>query len=105
MASPTYRQEIDILKRLFAQSSHLCADIILATEERCEAIISLAETYNRLAKLVAQKDREGLIKEFESTQNFFHKSLNLENKNEEKIIPNEAINNSTSAQHLAKMFC
>ncbi len=71
MASPTYRQEIDILKRLFAQSSHLCADIMLATEERCETIVSLAQTYNRLAKLVAQKDREGLIREFESTRSLF----------------------------------
>jgi len=105
MASPTYRQEIDILKRLFAQSSHLCADIMLATEERCETIISLAETYNRLAKLVAKRDREGLIKEFESTQSFFHKSLNLENKNEKQIISNEEINNATSAKYLTKMFC
>lgn len=78
MASPTYKQEIDILKRLFAQSSHLCADIMLATEERCEAIVSLAETYSRLAQLVAQKDREGLIEEFESTQNFFNQAFHSE---------------------------
>ncbi len=81
MSSPTYRQEIDIIKRLFAQSSHLCADIMLATEERCEAIVSLAETYSRLAKLVQQKDREALIKEFESTQSFFNQVLDFEENN------------------------
>ncbi|MEL6165367.1 MAG: bifunctional chorismate mutase/prephenate dehydrogenase, partial [Cyanobacteria bacterium J06628_3] len=75
MASPTYKQEIDILKRLFAQSSHLCADIMLATEERCEAIVSLAETYSRLAKLASQKDRAALVKEFETTQKFFNQAF------------------------------
>ncbi|MBD2775061.1 bifunctional chorismate mutase/prephenate dehydrogenase [Iningainema tapete] len=71
MASPPYRQEIDIVKRLFAQSSHLCVDIMLATEERCQAIARLADTYNRLAKLVLEKDREALIQEFETTQSLF----------------------------------
>jgi prephenate dehydrogenase/chorismate mutase/prephenate dehydrogenase len=97
MASPTYRQEIDILKRLFAQSSHLCADIMLATEERCAAIVTLAETYSRLAKIVADKDREALIKEFESTQNFFNQSLASQ---EEKTIGNFAIDNSFTSQEL-----
>ncbi len=93
MSSPTYRQEIEILKRLFAQNSHLCADIMLATEERCETIISLAQTYNRLAKLVAAKDREALIREFESTQSFFsnffaveEKKQKLENQNVDREV-------------------
>lgn len=71
MSSPSYRQEIDIIKRLFAQSSHLCVDIMLATQDRCQAIAQLAETYNRLARLVARKDRTGLIEEFEKAQTFF----------------------------------
>ncbi|MBD2440514.1 bifunctional chorismate mutase/prephenate dehydrogenase [Nostoc sp. FACHB-110] len=71
ISSPSYRQEIEILKRLFRQNPQLCVDIMLATEERCQAIKSLANTYNRLAKLVAKKDREALIKEFENTQWFF----------------------------------
>jgi prephenate dehydrogenase/chorismate mutase/prephenate dehydrogenase len=73
ISSPSYRQEIEILKRLFRQNPQLCVDIMLATEERCEAIKSLANTYSRLAKLIAKKDREGLIKEFEGTQVFFKK--------------------------------
>ncbi|MFH7026792.1 MAG: bifunctional chorismate mutase/prephenate dehydrogenase [Heteroscytonema crispum UTEX LB 1556] len=71
MSSPSYRQEIDIIHRLLAQNPQLCVDIMLATEERCEAICSLADTYSRLAKLVAQKDRTALIQEFEKTQSFF----------------------------------
>ncbi|MGF1672425.1 MAG: bifunctional chorismate mutase/prephenate dehydrogenase [Rivularia sp. (in: cyanobacteria)] len=103
MSSPTYRQEIDILKRLFTQSSHLCADIMLATQERCEAIVSLAETYSRLAKLVQQKDREGLIREFESTQSFFNQLLDSEEKSEQEQVTNYLINNNlTSSEHLHK---
>jgi prephenate dehydrogenase len=73
MSSPSYRQEVDIVQRLFAQNPNLCVDIMLATEERCQTIATLANTYNRLAKLILQKDRAGLIKEFETTQNFLYK--------------------------------
>jgi prephenate dehydrogenase len=73
MSSPSYRQEIEIIQRLLQQNPQLCVDIMLATEERCQAISLLAETYQRLANLVVTKDRKALIKEFESTQNFFHK--------------------------------
>lgn len=75
MSSPNYRLEIDIVKRLFAQSPQLCVDIMLATEERCQAIETLASTYSRLAHLVAQKDRDGLIQEFETTQSFFREEI------------------------------
>lgn len=71
MSSPNYRIEMDIVKRLFAQDPRLCVDIILATEDRCQAIESLAKTYSRLAELVAQKDRAALIQEFEATRIFF----------------------------------
>lgn len=101
MSSPTYRQEIDILKRLFAQSSHLCADIMLATEERCEMIVSLAQTYSRLANLVQKKDREGLIREFESAQSFFNQVIDSEEKSQEEQVNKYLINNNlTSSEHL-----
>ncbi|MCL6753684.1 bifunctional chorismate mutase/prephenate dehydrogenase [Nostoc sp. CCCryo 231-06] len=76
MSTPNYRQEIDIVKRLFTQNPNLCVDIMLATEERCNAISYLANTYNRLAKLVAKKDRDALIQEFENTQSFFEDKIN-----------------------------
>lgn len=77
MSTPNYRQEIDIVKRLFFQNPHLCVDIMLATEERCDAISFLADTYSRLAKLVAMKDREALIQEFEKAQSFFEEKINI----------------------------
>lgn len=76
MSTPNYRQEIDIVKRLFSQNPHLCVDIMLATEERCEAISYLANTYSRLAKLIARKDRGALVHEFENTQSFFEETIN-----------------------------
>ncbi|MBE9105638.1 bifunctional chorismate mutase/prephenate dehydrogenase [Nostoc cf. edaphicum LEGE 07299] len=75
MSTPNYRQEIDIVKRLFSQNPHLCVDIMLATEERCDAISFLADTYSRLAKLVAMKDREALIQEFDKAQSFFEEKI------------------------------
>jgi prephenate dehydrogenase len=71
MSTPSYRQEIDILKRLFAQNPNLCVDIMLASEARCQAISCLADNYSRLASLVAKKDRVTLIEEFEKAQRFF----------------------------------
>ncbi|MBN3959464.1 bifunctional chorismate mutase/prephenate dehydrogenase [Nostoc sp. NMS8] len=76
MSTPNYRQEIDIVKRLFSQNPHLCVDIMLATEERCDAISFLADTYSRLARLVARKDRDALIQEFENGQSFFQNKIN-----------------------------
>ncbi|MEH2290168.1 bifunctional chorismate mutase/prephenate dehydrogenase [Nostoc sp.] len=71
MSTPNYRQEIDIVKRLFYQNPHLCVDIMLATEERCDAIRFLADTYSSLARLVTMKDRDALIQEFEKVKSFF----------------------------------
>ncbi|WP_414544597.1 bifunctional chorismate mutase/prephenate dehydrogenase [Nostoc sp. CCY0012] len=75
ISTPNYRQEIDIVKRLFSQNPNLCVDIMLATEERCQAISSLANTYSRLAKLVVSKDRDALIQEFESNQGFWEEEI------------------------------
>ncbi|MDV2991448.1 MAG: T-protein [Chroococcidiopsis sp. SAG 2025] len=72
MSTPSYRQEIEIVNRLFAQNPALCVDIMLATEERCEAIARLAQTYSRLAELIVKKDRSSLIREFEIAQSFFN---------------------------------
>ena len=85
MSSPSYRQEIDIVNRLFAQSPTLCVDIMLATEERCEAIARLANTYSRLAQLVAKQDRAALIQEFETTQSFFNKKSVCDRKSNQAI--------------------
>lgn len=75
MSSPSYRQEIDIIKRLFAQSPYLCVDIMLATPDRCQAITRLADIYNRLATLIAKQDRAALVREFETVQSFFEDEI------------------------------
>ncbi|MHC5053903.1 MAG: bifunctional chorismate mutase/prephenate dehydrogenase [Planctomycetota bacterium] len=67
-ASPVYRLEIDMLGRLFAQDAWLYVDIMMATEERKAAITRLAETYTRLAEVVAAGDRDGLMAEFDSVK-------------------------------------
>ena len=70
-ASPIYRLESNIVSRLFAQDESLYIDIILASEERTQAIARLVETYSRLAKLVAHKDRSALMQEFASARKAF----------------------------------
>jgi chorismate mutase / prephenate dehydrogenase len=73
MSTPSYRQELEIVNRLFAQNPALCVDIMLATEDRSEAIARLAQTYNRLAQLIATKDRLALIREFENAASFLER--------------------------------
>jgi prephenate dehydrogenase/chorismate mutase/prephenate dehydrogenase len=74
-ASPSYRLELGLITRLFAQHAPLCIDIMLATEERCRAIERLADTYNRLANLIMQKDRDTLIHEFAVARSTFGEEL------------------------------
>ena len=74
-SSPPYRLELCMVSRLFAQSASLVIDIMLATEERREAIERLANTYNRLAQLVVHKDRDALIREFEAARNVFGEEI------------------------------
>ncbi len=68
LSSPSYRELIDMTNRLFSQSGELVADIMLFTPERREAIVKLADTFNRLAKLAMHNDRETLIREFQAAQ-------------------------------------
>ncbi|HEY9782677.1 MAG TPA: bifunctional chorismate mutase/prephenate dehydrogenase [Leptolyngbyaceae cyanobacterium] len=70
-ASPIYRLESNIVSRLFAQDGSLYIDIILGSKERTEAIARLAQTYSRLAELVAHKDRSALMREFVNARNAF----------------------------------
>ena len=70
-ASPIYRLESNIVSRLFAQDGSLYMDIILASEERTQAVARLAQTYSRLAELVVKHDRTALMQEFATAQNAF----------------------------------
>jgi prephenate dehydrogenase len=75
-SSPIFRLEIDIVSRLFSQSAPLVVDIMLATPERREAIKRLAATYNRLAQLIIQNDRDTLIREFKAAHSFLGEEMN-----------------------------
>ncbi|WP_373525992.1 bifunctional chorismate mutase/prephenate dehydrogenase [Nostoc sp.] len=77
-STPIYRQEINIISRLIVQSASMVADIMLATQERRDAIARLANTSNRLAQLVIQGNREALISELQKVQSFFA-DINKEN--------------------------
>lgn len=70
-SSPIYRLEIDIVSRFFNQDGSLYISTILATEDRCEAIGRLVNTYNRLAHLVVRKDQAALKREFEAVNKVF----------------------------------
>jgi len=70
-ASPLYRIEVNTISRLLVQDAALYIDILLASEERCEAVERLVSVYDRLAKLLAQGDRAALIAEFEGARNAF----------------------------------
>ncbi|KYC37954.1 chorismate mutase [Scytonema hofmannii PCC 7110] len=74
-SSPVYRQQIDIVNRLLTQSASLVVDIMLATQERREAIVRLANTYSRLAQLVMQGDREALLLELKAVNSFFAEEI------------------------------
>jgi prephenate dehydrogenase/chorismate mutase/prephenate dehydrogenase len=63
-SSPIFRLEIGFVSRLFAQSAPMIVDIMLATKERREAICKLANTYNQLAQLVIENDRDALVHKF-----------------------------------------
>ncbi|WP_248277798.1 bifunctional chorismate mutase/prephenate dehydrogenase [Brasilonema sp. UFV-L1] len=75
-SSPVFRMEIGFISRLFAQSAPLIVDIMLATPERQQAICRLANTYNRLAQLVMQGDRDTLIHEFKTAHSCLAEQIN-----------------------------
>ena len=74
-ASPLYRTEINTISRLVAQDAALYIDILLASDDRCEAIERLVNTYSRLATLLAERNRAALIAEFETAREVFRTDL------------------------------
>ena len=87
-ASPLYRTEINTVSRLVAQDAALYVDILLASEERCEAIGRLVSTCDRLASLLAQGDRAALIAEFEDAREAFRTDTTRALKESNYVINN-----------------
>ena len=59
---------------------------MLASEGRRKAISRLANTYNRLAHLVAQEDKAALIHEFEATRSIFREEATRALKESDYVI-------------------
>jgi prephenate dehydrogenase/chorismate mutase/prephenate dehydrogenase len=70
-ASPLYRTEINTVSRLLAQEAALYVDILLASDDRCEAIKRFVATCDRLTSLLAEGNRAALITEFETAREAF----------------------------------
>lgn len=70
-SSPVYRMELMMTARLFAQDPHLYADIVLANEERRALLLDFLEHHRKLARMIADNDRDGLVAEFRSISAFF----------------------------------
>lgn len=87
-ASPLYRTEINAISRLFAQDGALYTDIMLASNDRCEAIQRLVSTCDRLSALLAQGNRTALINEFKAAREAFREEANRALKESNHIINN-----------------
>lgn len=87
-ASPLYRTEINAISRLFAQDGALYTDIMLASDDRCEAIQRLVSTCDRLSTLLAQGNRAALLNEFEAAREAFREEANRALKESNHIINN-----------------
>lgn len=74
-SSPAYRQQIEMVQRLFTQSAPMIVDIMLASPESRAAIAKLGSVCSRLAQLVEQGERSALIAEIESANNWFQGNL------------------------------
>lgn len=85
-SSPLYRLEIDMVSRLFAQDASLYTGIMLAVEDRRQAIGRLVDTCSRLAHLVAQKDQTALRHEFEAARSVFGQEADRALKESDRVI-------------------
>ncbi|MCM1984907.1 bifunctional chorismate mutase/prephenate dehydrogenase [Lyngbya confervoides] len=70
-ASPIYRMEINMVSRLFAQDTALYADIIMASDDRCQVVQRLVDTYQEIAQLFLGRKRESLLNEFHAAHQVF----------------------------------
>jgi prephenate dehydrogenase/chorismate mutase/prephenate dehydrogenase len=70
-ATPLYRSTINSISRLFAQENFLSLDLMLAAQDRGDAIQRLVNTCDRLSKLLNEGNCEALRAEFETARQAF----------------------------------
>jgi len=70
-SSPIYRAELMMTGRIFAQDAELYADIVFASKERRDLLLSFFNHQKQLMKMVENDDKKGFVKEFEAVTDFF----------------------------------
>ncbi len=100
IASPPFRMEISLLSRLFSSSTPLYIDIMLASQERGEAIEKLANTYSQLAQSVVQGDRDFLLQKFETVRNVLVQQMNCTPEESTHLI--NSLSTLLTAQRMSK---
>ncbi len=70
-SSPIYRAELMMTGRIFAQDAELYAYIVFSTFERRTLLLEFLEHHKKLARLVADNDRDGFVCEFRKINGFF----------------------------------
>jgi chorismate mutase / prephenate dehydrogenase len=70
-SSPIYRAELMMTGRIFAQDAELYADIVFASKQRRDLLVSFFEHHKSLMEMVKNDDKRGFIREFEQVTDFF----------------------------------
>jgi chorismate mutase / prephenate dehydrogenase len=70
-SSPIYRAELMMTGRIFAQDAELYADIVFASKERRDLLLSFFNHHKSLMEMVEKDDKRGFIREFEAVTDFF----------------------------------
>lgn len=72
VSSPLYRIQIDLVSRLFAQDSSLFLGIMMAAEAQDGMLSKVAETFQKIAHLIAREESAVLAERFEFTRRTLH---------------------------------
>jgi chorismate mutase/prephenate dehydrogenase len=84
--SPIYHLELSMIGRLFAQSSKLYAEIEMSNPFGDEIRQSLQQAAGTLEKVIADKDKEGFEKIFNSVQEYFSGFQEVAMRNSDRLI-------------------
>lgn len=102
-ATLVYRIQLGMVGRLFSQDMELSIEIMLASQDSLTAINRLSDTFNRLAKLIREQDRLGLIAEFEAAHSSF--PLNNERAMGESNHLIQSLSQFLAAENLQRVSC
>lgn len=102
-ATLVYRIQLGMIGRLFSQDMDLSIEIMLASQGSLTAINRLSNTFNRLANLIREQDRPGLIAEFEAAHSAF--PLNNGKAMDESNYLIQSLSQFLAAERLQRISC